>query len=152
MLRKSLPTARYLGLRVQPHGRGPDVVDCWGLMVLFFAQEFGIALDPLDGVGVFEADRGSLERTIAAARRLAIDWHQVVPGRERPGDILLLSEHRRAMHAAVVLDPLQCLMLHADCRRGVVAERWSAPSFGFRVHGRLRHPTLAALWAAGVAP
>jgi hypothetical protein len=43
-------SSKYLGLKYQPGARGPENVDCWGLVRLVYLQEFRIELPLFPGV------------------------------------------------------------------------------------------------------
>jgi hypothetical protein len=64
---------KYIGVKHLPGGRGPEYFDCWGLLWLVYANEFGIALPEYPGVtaeSIFYVRR-------LIAKSIEEDWREV---------------------------------------------------------------------------
>jgi cell wall-associated NlpC family hydrolase len=87
---------RYLSARYQPLGRGPDVFDCWGL-VLAVLRDLGCAtpIDPMQyGSNPLEV------RRLMAAHYQPSEW---VRGDLEPGALVFFPLLERASHVGVWL-------------------------------------------------
>lgn len=109
-------SAQYVGVPFADRGRNLDGCDCWGLAVVVYARELGIALpsyaDDYDGGG----DLASLGPLIAG-ERTAPPWR---PISEAPQafDLAIFRRGRCDSHIGLVID--QGLMLHiarGDCAK-----------------------------------
>lgn len=129
--------ADYVGLPFKEKGRDRSGVDCWGLVRLVLAERFGIE------VPSYVEEYGSTKEreTIGAviAREVQPPWVEVLPGQERPGDVVLMRRGRHPIHVGLVVAPGR--MLHVEegieacvedyrglawSRRVVGIWRWSA--------------------------
>jgi len=90
----------YVGLPFRAHGRDRDGVDCWGLVRLVLADQFGRRLPSYaDGYSSVE-DAKDIGRLIRGEMG---PWHPVAPGAERPGDVVLMRLMNQPMHVGVVV-------------------------------------------------
>lgn len=126
-------------------GRDPAVgLDCWGLLRLVYAARYGVEL-PDYAVDSTAPRRVEAASVVAAAVR---EWRPIAPGRERQGDgVLLLDEHGRPIHVAVVLGARR--MLHASEATGIAVQRYDGVAWRHRVFGFFRRPELAGMTPAG---
>lgn len=123
----------YVGLRFRPRGRDRCGVDCWGLVRLVYAEQFGIDLpehgeshprDLLAAADAMEADRAML-------------WRPCAP---RAGAVALFSApttepglNGRPVHVGVFVDASR--VLHVEHRTAAVVMRLSHPLIAHRFLG-----------------
>lgn len=118
---------RYLGIPYRDHGRDLDGIDCWGLVLLFYADH-GVQLDALPGVWRHDpelADRITRE---------AVNWTRVES--PRYGDVVVFRIAGRPRHVGVMLD--QDRFVHAQHGTGSCIERLSNLRWAPRVEGVYR--------------
>lgn len=89
---------KYIGLPYEPAGRGPDKVDCWGLVRLVYQREFQIELPLYPGIAL-ETD--SLKATIAIAEGLQRDWWPVSAPFD--GCLVAMSQKRSIHHIGIFI-------------------------------------------------
>lgn len=131
----------YIGLPFADHGRTRDGVDCWGLVRLILAEQFGIIVPSYDGTYRHTTDRGDLDHLISRERAFA--WSEVHPGTERAGDVVLLRCLGAACHVGLVL--AAGVMIHAEVGLNTVLDRYDSTRWQARVIGIYR-------WDGGGAP
>jgi cell wall-associated NlpC family hydrolase len=129
----------FVGLPFQEKGRGRDGCDCWGLCVLVFAAEHGIALPS------FTEDYASLEEReeIASAFRAAgyDPWRPVPLREERAFDVGLFRRAAIAAHVGIVVEP--GLILHAEDGHDSRVEAYRYGKWRTRLIGFYRHKDMA---------
>ena len=124
----------YIGLPFQEHGRDRDGVDCWGLVRLVLADQFGTRLPSYaDGYDSTEdaADIGRLIRGEMGP------WRPVPPGQEQAGDVVLMRLLNQPMHVGVVVAPNW--MLHIEDGIDACLEPYDGAKWRRRVLGLYRH-------------
>ncbi len=136
----------YLGIPYRDRGRDRRGVDCWGLAVLVYAEQLGIALPSHDERS---AAGGSLERRLIAdmidRERTGKDWTQV----ERPGpfDLMVFSAGGPDRHLAIALGPDRMdRMLHVEDDGDTVrVECWRTSRWDRSLIGIYRHAAKAVV-------
>jgi cell wall-associated NlpC family hydrolase len=124
----------YIGLPFRDHGRDRAGLDCWGLVRLVLAEQFGVAVPSYAG----EYMRTSQAAKIGALiQREALLWEPVPAGAERCGDVAVLRVRGRPMHVGLVLGDRH--MLHIEWGINSVIERYASPRWAERVAGFYRH-------------
>lgn len=125
----------YVGIRYADKGRDEAKgLDCWGLLRLFYAEQFGQHLPSHDERYLSSDNR--LET--CALARLEIDraWHQVlIP---QWGDAVVLNVLGRPFHVGICLarpDFLHTL----DPQQGAVIDSLRSPAWARRVEGYYRY-------------
>lgn len=88
----------YLNTRYEPHGRGPDSFDCWGLCRDVRARVFGAGWLPSFG-HVVPADKRAVTRAAQEALESALR-----PCARQPGAIALAWRGRVCIHAGIVIE------------------------------------------------
>ncbi len=102
--------AGYIGIPFRSHGRDRDGSDCWGLLRLVLADQFGIRIPSYDGVTWHDGDdRRALAEFMAEHKA---DWTPVAGGDERPGDAVLLRMMGHPIHVGIVV--ASGWMLHVE--------------------------------------
>lgn len=88
----------YLNTRYEPHGRGPDSFDCWGLCRDVRARVFGAAWLPSFG-HVVPADKLAMTRAAGEAC-----GSHLRPSERRVGAVALAWRGRVCVHAGIVVE------------------------------------------------
>lgn len=129
----------YLRLTYEPNARGPDAVDCWGLVRVVYQRELGLTLPAWDTID--SSDPAQCASTVV---KEAVGWLEVSLEEARTFDVILLSENGRPIHCGVIISPPQFL----HCARGfgtVVASYADRKQiWRRRLVGIFRHPAVAA--------
>ena len=123
----------YIGLPFRDHGRDRSGVDCWGLVRLVMAEQFGVALPSLINEYRHTADRaiGPLIEAESA------HFTAIAAGQEKQGDIIVLRLHGQPMHIGLVLGDGQ--MLHAEDGIETSIARYRGPRWLDRIYGFYRY-------------
>jgi probable lipoprotein NlpC len=103
-------SAAYIGIPFKDHGRGPDALDCWGIVALSFKGR-GIEL-PDYGDAYASADERS-EVAALFGKAGAWPWHPVEIGREQEFDIAIFRRGRLDGHIGVVTGKGEMLHIEA---------------------------------------
>jgi cell wall-associated NlpC family hydrolase len=129
---------RYIGLPFLPHGRDRDGVDCWGLVRLVYAEQFGISLPSMEARYCHGTDRKSISSLINRESGL---WRIWKTEEACTGDVIVLRLHGLPLHVGLVLGDGQ--MLHVE--RGIDSSiesydggRWAARVYGVYSYGSKR--------------
>ena len=128
----------YIGLTFKEHGRDREGVDCWGLVRLVLADQFGRYLPSYaEGYGSTEdaKDIGRLVRGEMAP------WCQLEIGEERPGDVVLMRMMNQPMHVGVVVAGQSdgSWMLHIEDGIDACLETYDGAKWRRRVLGIYRY-------------
>jgi cell wall-associated NlpC family hydrolase len=142
--------ADYVGLPWVRFGRDRGGIDCWGLIVLVYAERFDIAL-PLYADMSWNPDFGALGAEAGALRRSIGDlmveqsagWQRVPDDQRRLGDVLLIRQWGWPCHVGLFVPPGH--VLHAEDKIDAACEpldgaRWRRMN---RIVGTFRHERLA---------
>lgn len=131
-------TAQYIGLPFEPRGRGPSAYDCYGLVRLVMAEQFGIDLPSYAGSydGTGREHVAELGRLVDATRPL-LDLDEIPAGAERLGDAILLRALGQPSHIGLVIEP--GLMLHTEAGTDSALADYTAMNWSRRVLGFYRH-------------
>lgn len=130
-------TASLLGLPYADLGRTIAGVDCWGLVVLDYAVNLGIALPSYVGDYHDLAEREEVAAVIHGGKAMLLP----VLDAPRPHDIAVFRRGRLEAHVGVVVEP--GLMLHVDESAPSRIEAYTGPRWGSRLTGIYRHHLLA---------
>lgn len=97
--------------------RGRDVSgwDCWGLVVCFYKEVFGIDIMSYDGVS---SSSENYVTAIRVAKRETVKWLPINPGQEQSGDTVMW----RQLHCGIVINPGE--MLHCLAGSETVVEKY----------------------------
>jgi len=136
----------YIGIPFADRGRDRHGVDCWGLVRLVLAEQFGVGIPSYDEV-YFHTRDFAAQKQIYDAQEAADCWLKVMdgygaPGAERPGDVVHMRIDVSGMHVGIVIAPGR--MLHARDNSGhSVIERIGGTAWKNRVRAIYRHRELA---------
>lgn len=109
---------QYVGKRWKRNGRGPDVFDCWGLVMFLLENHYGTTVEDVvvENSGVVARTRAMLAGLPGSATSKMVDWVQV----EYPedGDIVVMGNiHGVPGHCGLFIDVMGGNILH--CEEGV---------------------------------
>ena len=128
-----MDASRYVGIPFKDHGRGPDGVDCWGLVRMVYRNHLDVDLPEYAGDYVSAHEAREVAALVAGER---LGWTPVPIGRERPMDVVLLRVMGHPTHVGVVVEP--GVFLH--CLRGMdtVLESYRSAAWRKRLEGFYR--------------
>jgi cell wall-associated NlpC family hydrolase len=124
----------YIGLPFHEHGRTRAGLDCWGLVRLALAEQFGLAVPSFTH---------EYRRTVDAARIPALieretsRWQSIPAEAAQTGDVIVLRVGGRPMHVGLVLG--DGLMLHVERGIDSAIERYDGPQWRERIFGFYRY-------------
>jgi cell wall-associated NlpC family hydrolase len=124
----------YIGLPFADHGRSRSGLDCWGLVRLVMAEQFGIALPSFDTEYRRAADA---EEVGALIGRETVRWIEIEPGEEILGDVIVARLRGRPMHTGLVLGDQR--MLHVERGVNSAIEPYAGPRWRDRIYGFYRY-------------
>jgi cell wall-associated NlpC family hydrolase len=131
------PLSTYIGLPFQAHGRDRTAIDCYGLLRLYYLEQFGIEL-PSYGEDYAGAGRADAAEMGQAIERHMPEW---LPASEPAvGDAILLKLWGQPCHVGIVIAPQRSLFLHAIEGSNSCLERWRDMLWERKVAGFYRHP------------
>lgn len=125
----------YIGIPYRDKGRTrEDGLDCWGLVRLFYLQEFGIVLPSYTEDYLSAKEAKEIAQLI---NREKGSWSPVSLGEERFGDVVILRIIGYPTHVGVVWRP--GLMLHTLEKINSVLEPYSSSLWRRRITSIIRH-------------
>lgn len=124
----------YIGLPFLAHGRDRLGVDCWGLVRLALAEQFGLALPSFATAYKDTRDAASISAVIAQE---TLSWRAVEAGEEKLGDVIVLRLRGQPLHVGLVLGDR--LMLHVERGIDSAIERYDRPQWHHRIFGFYRY-------------
>ena len=127
----------YVGLPFASLGRDRAGCDCWGLVRLVLAEQFGIDL-PSYAEDYEDANSGSKVAPLIAAHK--DDWQPVDQADACLGDVALLRTKGWPMHVGLIV--ARGRMLHIEAGINAVIERLDSPIWRQRIVGIFRHPQI----------
>lgn len=132
-----------MGIPYADKGRDHAGVDCWGLVRLVLAEQFGVEL-PSYAQAYASADDGF---SVASAVQAGLRDGWVPSDRPETTDLLILRVEGRPWHCALMLNGNQFLHAPARDRRGrpmlSCIDRLDSPLWRSRVEGIWRHPLVS---------
>ena len=108
--------AKYIGIPFEPGARGPEKVDCWGLVVLAYRQEFKIELPLYPGFSINKP----VEAATAMRQGLVAEWTPIPIPIE--GCLVAMSQRTEIHHIGLYLEEDGGKVLHAFGSQKVVAD------------------------------
>jgi len=127
----------YVGIPWTREGRSRQGCDCFGLVDLVLAEQYGRSLPSLVG---YPESRMGLSWAVDAGRDCG--WREIDPALGRAGDVLLFRMRATEWHVGLAVDG-QC-MLHVSepgpsgRDRGAVIESYRRPPWSRRIDGVFR--------------
>lgn len=125
--------APFIGLPYDRGARGPELFDCWGLIMLVGHRQFGLPVPAYEGVVWHNGrDKAGRDGTAAVVKReSAALWEPVED--EQPGDAVVLRMFGEPLHVGIVAAP--GWMLHASEGADSALERYDGMAWHARVLG-----------------
>jgi hypothetical protein len=125
---------KYIGLPYEPGARGPEKVDCWGLLFLIYRERFGISLPEHPGLHI-----GMIQDTMREMKReIREEWEEVPEPFDGAG--VALSQRTEIHHVGIFAAADSGKVVHARDFQNVIAEPISAlRKKGFKVIKFYRH-------------
>lgn len=124
----------YIGLPFKEHGRDRRGVDCWGLVRLVMAEQFGIVLPSYSTYYDSTTREDQLAPLIAEERQ---HWIPIEHGEEVFGDVVVLRMRGQPIHVGLVIEKGR--MLHAEVGIGSVLDSYVSARWILRVTGFYRY-------------
>ncbi|MDD9901041.1 MAG: NlpC/P60 family protein [Alphaproteobacteria bacterium] len=124
----------YIGLPFREHGRDRAGLDCWGLVRLVMAEQFGLALPSFAQNYKSTMDLKPIGRLVAAETQ---KWSQLSSGEEDAGDVVILRVRGVPLHVGLVLGDRH--MLHIERGINSAIESYARPHWAERVFGFYRY-------------
>lgn len=123
---------KYLKIPFKNKGRDWNGVDCWGLVHLFYKEEFGIQLPPYLDVNEKWDEVGKIAAVMGVEKN---KWKKVaIP---QFGDVIMFNIVGIPVHVGIALD--KKMMLHALDKVGVSIEPYKSLKWEFRLEGFYRY-------------
>lgn len=119
----------YTGLPFAPKGRSREGLDCWGLVRLVYAEQFGIALPTL----AYEAGDRASEAEASALEREGWELTDL----PRSGDVALFRILGEETHVGLITEP--GFFLHVRSGQDAVVERLESAKWKHRLVGIYRY-------------
>lgn len=128
-----METGSYLTIPLKPGGRDRFGVDCWGLVLLIYADKLGIELPRHDEVNWVDNKPEEVVATVASDSQAY--WDEVDKVDRRENDVVILRYSGVPWHVGVLVDSDR--FIHADPLRGIIIERleslhWKSRVIGYR--------------------
>lgn len=126
---------KYYDIPFVERGRSMDGADCWGLVVLYYRDRYGIKLH--DHLDCYEktTDIGIAKRM---DRETIATW--VAVDKPREGDVVLCRILDRPMHVGLYISPNS--MLHIEKGNTPTLEKLGGIKWGKRILAYYRHRSL----------
>jgi cell wall-associated NlpC family hydrolase len=124
---------KAIGVPWTNKGRDYAGWDCWGLIVRFYGDVFGIDIRKLEGVSCRENPKEALRELEVEAH----NWPEIPLGSEQPGDVAVW----RPLHTGIVIAKNR--MIHCDIETETCLEYYNTAQWRFRLIGFYRHASLA---------
>ena len=147
--------AQYVGIPFADKGRTRDGCDCWGLVRLVLAEQFGIELPDYADAYSDARDHASVAAAVQAG--LQAGWATIDRVHETPrcGDLLVINVATRPWHCGLMVTSerfLHCPTQQArDSGREIgssCVERLDSAMFRNRIEGIYRHVSMQQREAA----
>lgn len=126
---------QYMMIPVAPGGRDRTKIDCWGLVVLIYADMLGISLPLHEEVNWKDNGPDAVVATVEADS--LVDWHDVAVKDRRALDVVILRVKGTPWHVGILVD--EDRFIHADVIRGICVERLESLHWKNRVIGYHRY-------------
>ncbi len=136
-------TNDYIRIPFILRGRTHEGADCWGIVRLVLEEQFGIKVPSYDELDYENIEEDHERWAILDDIMLKVrdnknnGWLQIIPGTEKPGDVLLIRQSGRYVHVGVVV--VRDIMLHSEEGVGCVVENYKGSSWVRRIIGIYRN-------------
>jgi len=107
---------KYLALKHEKGGRGPEAVDCWGLLFLFYRDELGILLPEYPGIP--QSPVNMICGAIEDHKRISWDKTE----NPKDGAAVALAQGRALHHVGIWATADGGKIVHCYGSQGIVAD------------------------------
>lgn len=127
-------TNRYVGIPFAPFGADRAGCNCWGLVVLVYAEQLGVTLPDYAGAYASPEEQAEVAALVGTERSNPV-WARVFD--VRPFDVLLFRRGGLDTHVGLYVD--RGLMLHVTADDCAKLEHFETGTWGHRLTGIYRH-------------
>lgn len=124
----------YVGIPFADNGRTAAGCDCYGLIRLVLAEQFGIDLDAYEARYADTGDRAGI--TTVVEEREAVGWVRLYQGPYAAGMVALFRLQGLPVHVGVLINAVD--MLHVVRGSNAVIQPMGAPIWARRLEGVYR--------------
>ena len=132
---------KYIGLPYAANGRDESGIDCWGLVRLFYKQEFNIDLPSYTG----EYDGAYDTRILQMVAEYKNNWEQ--PSEPEVGSVIVFNILGEPFHVGVYIG--EGKFIHAREGMDSVIESVNSPKWAKRVEGYYKYSTKPQILLSG---
>ncbi len=125
---------KYVGLPFAEFGAARDGINCWGLVVLVYADELGIVLPTYRESYVSLEERAVIAALVDGERADPV-WRPVTSARSF--DVVTFRRGTLETHVGIVVSP--GLMLHVTADDQAKLEHYTGGQWSHRLTGTYRH-------------
>lgn len=127
-------SASYIGIPHAEFGHSEAGANCWGLVVLVYARELGIALPTYEGCYTSLAEQREVA-ALVAGEQADPAWSQVLT--PEPFDLAVFRQGRYATHIGIVVR--DNLLLHIQAYDAAKIQNFHVAPLKDRLTGLYRH-------------
>jgi cell wall-associated NlpC family hydrolase len=127
-------TNAYIGIPFAKFGASRSGLNCWGLIVLVYAEQLGITLPDYAGAYASPEEQAEVAALVGTERANKV-WVRKLP--PRPFDVLVFRRGRLETHVGLFVD--YGLMLHVTADDCAKLERIDTGVWVHRLTGVYRH-------------
>jgi cell wall-associated NlpC family hydrolase len=128
---------QYIGMPFKDKGRTRKGADCWGLVRIVYAIEYGIDLPSYNEDYPSSTEAEEIGKLINCEKG---KWYEIPAGKEKAGDIIIMRLSGHPTHVGVIAWP--GYMLHTLKGVNTVLEHYTGILWRNRVVGIFRHEGL----------
>lgn len=126
---------KYLNIPFKDKGRDETGVDCWGLVYLYYINEYNVKLD--DHCDAYENTQ-DLSIADRVDKETETTWQQIIT--PQSGDVVLVRMRNRPMHVGIYCG--DGLMMHIEENNTPTIEKLGSIKWSKRVLGYYRLKSL----------
>lgn len=127
-----MQVTEYMAIPFAPNGRSREGIDCWGLVVMLYADKYGIELPSYENVD----GKNGEEVAASVSTECLSAWTEIPADQRQEGDVVVLRMLGFPWHVGVMLD--RSTFVHAYYHTGVSVERITAIHWRSRIIGYFR--------------
>jgi cell wall-associated NlpC family hydrolase len=139
-------TNAYVGIPFAPFGADRCGCNCWGLVVLVYAEQLDVTLPDYAGAYASPEEQAEVAALVGAERSNPV-WSRVYDA--KPFDVLLFRRGALDTHVGIYVD--RGLMLHVTADDCAKLERFETGTWAHRLNGIYRHVKAASNGVSGGA-
>lgn len=125
--------ADYVGIPFKLHGETREGLDCWGLVRLWYREQYGIDLPAFGDQYGREINAAERAHLAALIRGESAEWKPIRAGHEARGHVVLCRIMGDESHLGIVVE--RGRMLHARPGTDSCVEAYTGPTWARRLAG-----------------